>query len=77
VEQLIRDRLALPDDFCMGFKVNGKGQLKSADGLFQTDLFTVGTLRRGEELESTAVPEIRRQVRGMVEEIVRLLAGRS
>jgi hypothetical protein len=36
-------------------------------------LFTVGTLRRGEELECTAVPEIRRQVAGMVEELIRVV----
>lgn len=72
VAQLIGDRLAVPDDFRLGFKVNGIGQLMSADGTVRPDLFTVGTLRRGTELECTAVPEIRRQVSRLVEEIVRM-----
>jgi len=77
VAQLIRNRLVLPDEFRLGFKVNENGQLLSANGVVQPDLFTVGALRRGEELESTAVPEIRRQVRVMVEEIVRIMAERG
>ncbi len=75
VAQLIAGRLATPDEFHLGLKVNGAGQLISADGLEQPGLFTVGTLRRGAELECTAVPEIRRQVRVMAEELIRLLAG--
>jgi uncharacterized NAD(P)/FAD-binding protein YdhS len=77
VAQLIEDRLARPDEFRLGLKVNGTGQLLSAEGGFQPDLFTIGTLRRGAELESTAVPEIRRQVRGMVAEIIRMMAERG
>lgn len=73
VSQLIRDRLAQPDDFRLGFRVNGIGQLLSMDGAVQQELFAIGTLRRGEELECTAVPEIRRQVLRMVEQIVRMV----
>lgn len=43
-----------------------------ADGCIQPGLFVVGTLRRGEELECTAVPEIRRQVADVVEKIARM-----
>ena len=64
-----------PDAFRLGFRVTGSGQLLSADGTVQPRLYTVGTLRRGDELECTAVPEIRRQVAGMVEEIVRVTGG--
>ena len=74
VAQLIKDRLACADEFHLGLKINGTGRLLSADGVAQHGLFTIGTLRRGEELESTAVPEIRRQVRGMVEEIIMIMA---
>jgi uncharacterized NAD(P)/FAD-binding protein YdhS len=70
VEQLLADGLVQPDDFRLGLKVRGGGHLVAADGAVHPGLFTVGTLRRGEELESTAVPEIRRQVKDMVEEIV-------
>jgi len=73
VAQLLGDGLAQPDDFCLGFRVNDAGQLLSARGAVQPALFTLGTLRRGEELECTAVPEIRRQVAVMAEEIVRIL----
>lgn len=74
VAQLIGDGLVRPDEFRLGLKTNGNGQLLSGDGVVHQDLFTIGTLRRGEELESTAVPEIRRQVRIMVDEIVRQAA---
>ncbi len=74
VARLMEERIVQPDEFRMGFRVNGSGQLYAADGRLQPDLFTVGALRRGRELESTAVPEIRRQVRDMVEEIVAMLA---
>lgn len=70
VTQLIGSRLALPDEFKLGLKVNRVGQVLSADGAVNPNLFTIGTLRRGAELESTAVPEIRKQVRAMVEVIV-------
>lgn len=70
VAQLIESRQAQPDEFQLGLKVNEKGQIVSADGIIRHNMFAIGTLRRGAELESTAVPEIRRQVRNMVEEIV-------
>jgi uncharacterized NAD(P)/FAD-binding protein YdhS len=76
VDQLIRDKLAHPDELRLGLKVNGTGQLVSADGVLQPALFAIGTLRRGEELECTAVPEIRRQVLRMVEEIVGMVGER-
>ena len=72
VAQLLDAGLVKPDAFPLGFRVTGVGQLLSADGDVQKRLFALGTLRRGEELECTAVPEIRRQVAKMVEEIVRV-----
>jgi uncharacterized NAD(P)/FAD-binding protein YdhS len=72
VAQLLDDGLVQPDAFHLGFRVTGTGQLLSADGSVQPRLFAIGTLRRGEELECTAVPEIRRQVAGMVEEIIKV-----
>lgn len=74
VAQLLDDGLVQPDDFCLGLRVTGMGHLLAADGTVRSDMFTVGTLRRGEELECTAVPEIRRQVAAMVNEIVRFMA---
>ncbi|NVN92783.1 MAG: FAD/NAD(P)-binding protein [Desulfuromonadales bacterium] len=74
IDQLISSRLAQPDEFKLGLKVNKGGQVLSANGVMQSNLFTIGTLRRGSELESTAVPEIRKQVRAMVEEIVGRIA---
>jgi uncharacterized NAD(P)/FAD-binding protein YdhS len=69
VAQLISHGVAVPDEFRLGFKVAGTGQLVSADGCIHPGLFTIGTLRRGEELECTAVPEIRRQVKDLAEKI--------
>ena len=73
LEQLLADGLAQPDYFRMGVRVNPLGQLVDAEGRLQPELFTIGTLRRGAELECTSVPEIRRQILRMVNEIVRLL----
>lgn len=73
VPQLIEARLAQPDEFRLGFKINESGQLLSADSIVQPGLFTIGALRRGRELESTAVPEIRRQVRDMIEKIISMM----
>jgi len=70
VAQLLEDGVAQPDEFSLGLRVHGTGRLLSPDGSVWPDLYAVGTLRRGEELECTAVPEIRRQVAGIVEEIV-------
>jgi uncharacterized NAD(P)/FAD-binding protein YdhS len=75
VAQLLADGLIQPDAFRLGLRVTGSGQLLSADGSVQPGLYTVGTLRRGDELECSAVPEIRRQVVAMVEEIVRVTGG--
>jgi uncharacterized NAD(P)/FAD-binding protein YdhS len=72
VAQLLDDGVVQPDEFCLGLRGDDKGRLLSPDGTVRHDLFTVGTLRRGDELECTAVPEIRKQVSVMVEEIVRL-----
>jgi uncharacterized NAD(P)/FAD-binding protein YdhS len=72
VAQLLDDGLVQQDAFHLGFRVTGAGQFLSADGSVQPRLFAIGTLRRGEELECTAVPEIRRQVAGMVEEIIKV-----
>lgn len=71
--QLLEDGLVQPDEFCLGLRVNGAGRLVAADGSVGSGLFTVGTLRRGEDLESTAVPEIRKQVAVLVAEIVGMI----
>ncbi len=73
VAQLLDDGLVLPDEFCLGLRVNGVGHVLSSDGTVRPDMFAVGTLRRGEELECTAVPEIRKQVAEMVKEIVMMM----
>ncbi len=73
LNQLLADCLVQPDELCLGLRATPAGRLLSGDGSEHGGLFAVGTLRRGEELECTAVPEIRRQVAVMTEEIVRLL----
>jgi uncharacterized NAD(P)/FAD-binding protein YdhS len=70
VAQLLEGGVAQPDELCLGLRVHRTGRLLSPDGSVWPDLFAVGTLRRGEELECTAVPEIRKQVAGIVAEIV-------
>ncbi len=69
VNQLIRDGMVRPDDLRLGLMINTAGQLVSADGTLRPDMFAIGTLRRGMELECTAVPEIRKQVSFLVREL--------
>lgn len=73
MNQLLADNLVQPDEFSLGVRTSRSGRVLNGDGAEHGGLFTVGTLRRGEELECTAVPEIRRQVSILAEELVHLL----
>jgi len=61
VRQLLDGGLAQPDDLGIGFACTADGALLDNAGAADGRLFTLGPPRRGELLESTAIPEIRAQ----------------
>lgn len=60
VRQLVADGTARPDPLGLGVRIAGDGRVLDRRGV-PCRVFTLGALRRGEEFESTAVPEIRTQ----------------
>jgi uncharacterized NAD(P)/FAD-binding protein YdhS len=66
VSSLLSSGLANPDGLGMGFATARDGSLPGSDGR----LFTLGSLRRGDLWESTAVPELREQARTLASRIV-------
>jgi uncharacterized NAD(P)/FAD-binding protein YdhS len=72
VDSLVDSGRAVPDDLGLGLRTDADGALVAASGAPLGGLYAVGWLRRGQLLESTAIPEIRRQVARLVE---RLAAG--
>ena len=67
VSSLLSSRLAIPGSLGMGFATDADGALLGASG---GRLFTLGSLRRGDLWESTAVPELREQARMLASRIV-------
>lgn len=72
IASLVREGVAAPNDLGIGFRTDGGGALVGADGRVSEVLFTLGPPRRGELIETTAVPEIRMQA----EELARRLVER-
>lgn len=71
--------LATNDRVCagplgLGLATDGTGRLVGADGTVQRGLWTLGSTRRGELYESTAVPEIRTQARDVAAALLADLA---
>jgi uncharacterized NAD(P)/FAD-binding protein YdhS len=69
--QLVRTGLATVDGLGLGLEVDEHGDLVGADGASDPGLHVVGWARRGQLLESTAIPEIRAQA----ERLARRLTG--
>jgi uncharacterized NAD(P)/FAD-binding protein YdhS len=72
--------LATSDRVCagplgLGLATDGAGRLLGADGAVQTGLWTLGSTRRGELYESTAIPEIRSQARDLASALLDELAA--
>lgn len=65
IRSLIRRGLASPNNLGRGFRTDSAGALIDASGRVSTNLFTLGPPRRGELLETTAVPEIRVQAEAL------------
>ena len=71
---LIHDHLC-PDDLHLGLRTGSDGVALRSDGSAIGDLFVVGTLRKPDLWESTAVPELRAQAAATAGRVVRLLAA--
>jgi len=67
VSSLLSSGLARPGPLGMGFATDAGGALLGGSG---GTLFALGSLRRGELWESTAIPELREQARALAERIV-------
>lgn len=61
IGELLRRGLAAANDLGIGFRTDEFGALIGAAGIPSTLLFTLGPPRKGELLETSAVPEIRVQ----------------
>lgn len=72
VRGLLSSGLAQADELGIGFACDAWGALVDARGLPSRRLFTLGPPRRGELLETTAIPEIRAQAENLSR---RLLSG--
>ena len=71
ISQMLTNAHLTPDPLGLGVMANANGQLQHGE-LYWPNLFAIGSLLRGTLWESTAMPEIRQQARGVAE---RLLAG--
>ncbi|GAA1942837.1 FAD/NAD(P)-binding protein [Kitasatospora viridis] len=61
VTELLTTGLGTPNPIGGGFLTDPDGRLRPADSLTPAPLWTLGSLRRGSLLETTAIPEIRCQ----------------
>ncbi|MFF0416474.1 FAD/NAD(P)-binding protein [Kitasatospora sp. NPDC004745] len=73
VADLLAAGLADPDDVGLGFRTTAQGRLRPATGADPAPLWTLGALRRGSLLESTAIPEIRAQAQAVAASVTAVL----
>jgi uncharacterized NAD(P)/FAD-binding protein YdhS len=69
VDSLVDSGLARPDELGLGLATDAGGALVTASGESFGSMYAVGWIRRGQLLESTAIREIRRQARTLVERL--------
>jgi uncharacterized NAD(P)/FAD-binding protein YdhS len=65
VKSLVNKNMAQLDTLQLGFCVNENYQLKMPDGKSFASCYVIGPLMRGEEWETIAVPEIRKQCKSL------------
>jgi uncharacterized NAD(P)/FAD-binding protein YdhS len=70
LESLLRSGIAQADPFGLGLQTAADGALIGADGTVSTRIFTLGSPRRADLWESTAVPELRVQAARLAERLV-------
>jgi len=70
ISSLLGSALTRPDPLFLGLDVSPEGALIGRDGTISDSLFAVGPLRKGSVWESTAVPELREQIDGLVDHLL-------
>lgn len=75
VVSLFAHGLARPDALLLGLDTASDGALRDERGRASARLFTLGSPRKGQLLETTAVPELREQARALAMRIRHLLAA--
>jgi uncharacterized NAD(P)/FAD-binding protein YdhS len=73
IGSLLIQGLLQPDELNLGVRTTPDGHAIGSDGQPVRDLFVVGTLRKPELWESTAVPELRTQAAAAAEQIAGML----
>ena len=68
--RLIDSGLVTTHPLGIGIAVDDRGRALGADGTADPHLWTIGTLRRGADWESTAVPDLRVQARDLAWDIL-------
>jgi uncharacterized NAD(P)/FAD-binding protein YdhS len=69
IQQMLSDGLIAVDDVGLGLRSSPEGRIVSREGSIISNMFLMGSLRRGELWESTSVPELRVQGRIIAQEI--------
>lgn len=77
VASLHEQRLIRPNRLSMGIDTASNGALIDADGNTSQMLYTLGTPRKGNLWETTAVPEIRSQAANLAQELIKSLNPKS
>ena len=70
LDGLLRSGLASADPFGLGLQSASDGSIVGADGLASTRISTLGSPRRGDLWESTAVPEVRVQAHRLAARLI-------
>ena len=73
IQSLLREGLMAPSPIKIGIAVAPNGALIDAQGQQSTRIFTIGPVRFGTLIETTAIPEIRTQVSELAEVLTRSL----
>ncbi len=74
LSDLMRQKLVRPDPLFLGLDASAEGALIDAFGDASDFLYTLGPARKGSLWETTAVPEIRRQVAELAEHLLATFA---
>lgn len=75
LHSLLSAALARPGPAGLGLDTNADGRLLDAHGQAHRSIWTIGTLRRGNLWETTAIPEIRVQAAAVATDVIEALAG--
>ena len=70
IVNLLARGLIHPDPLLLGLEVAPNGALQSVSGEYSNAFYTLGSPRRGQLYETTAVPELRQQAQKLARQLV-------